>query len=75
MFQFYNFAIIINQHKKIMESYLPSNSINVELSKQNNNNYELNRLRDANLNFKLQIIDLKLKLNAIKEVFKTKTNN
>lgn len=58
-----------------MESYLPSNSINVELSKQNNNNYELNRLRDANLNFKLQIIDLKLKLNAIKEVFKTKTNN
>lgn len=48
-----------------METYTPVNSINKNDTKQRIENYEINRLRKANSNYKLQIIDLKQKLKEI----------
>lgn len=48
-----------------METYTPANSINKDNTIKRIENYEINRLRKANSNYKLQIIDLKQKLKEI----------
>ena len=49
-----------------METYTPANSINKDsITSSSVENHDIKILRDANRNFKLEIIDLKQKLKAI----------
>tara|TARA_R110002050_G_scaffold197878_1_gene332704 strand:+ start:233 stop:424 length:192 start_codon:yes stop_codon:yes gene_type:complete len=49
-----------------METYTPANSINKDsIISSTDENHDIKILRDANRNFKLEIIDLKQKLKAI----------
>ena len=46
-----------------MDTYLPANSVNADIIQGFSvEDYEIKRLREANANFKLEIIDLKQKL-------------
>jgi len=56
-----------------METYTPANSINKDsITSSSVENHDIKILRDANRNFKLEIIDLKQKL---KEIYSLLTDN
>jgi|TARA_A100001201_G_scaffold49500_1_gene49350 hypothetical protein len=60
-----------------METYLPLNGITEKfynLDKNEINNYEIKRLRKANTKHKLEIIELKQKLQSINKLI-TKNKN
>jgi|TARA_B100000073_G_C23647609_1_gene539257 hypothetical protein len=47
-----------------MDTYLPMNGVNAEICNQFNVvDYEIKRLREANANLKLQVLDLRKELN------------
>ena len=59
-----------------METYTPINSINKECPTNSSVvNQEVKRLREANKDFKLEIIDLKQKLKQIYSVLTDTTDN
>ena len=59
-----------------METYTPANSINKDsIISSSVVNPEVEILREANKNFKLEIIDLKLKLKEIYSVLTANTDN
>ena len=58
-----------------METYIPKNSINTSLDNSDQLQYfksEYNRLRENNLNLKLQIIETREKLLKILEIINKK---
>lgn len=59
-----------------METYTPSNSVNKdEIFITPIESQEIKILRDANRDYKLQIIELKLKLKEIHSVLTANTDN
>jgi hypothetical protein len=48
-----------------METNVPLNSVNAEFYRNELDQYEIKRLRKANTNYKLQVIELKQKLESI----------
>ena len=49
-----------------MDTYLPANGVNAHIIQGfSDEDYEIKRLREANANFKLEIIDLKQKIEKI----------
>lgn len=58
-----------------MDTYLPANSVNADIIQGFSvEDYEIKRLREANANFKLEIIDLKQKLKKITTILSNKNN-
>jgi hypothetical protein len=56
-----------------MDTYLPANSVNADITQGFSvEDYEINRLREANASFKLEIIDLKQKLQKITKISSNK---
>jgi len=56
-----------------MDTYLPANGVNADIIQGFSvEDYEINRLREANANFKLEIIDLKQKIEKITTILSNK---
>ena len=56
-----------------MDTYLPANSVNADIIQGFSvEDYEIKRLREANANFKLEIIDLKQKIEKITTILSNK---
>ena len=59
-----------------METYTPANNVNKDtIVSPKTENHEVKILRESNKNFKLEIIDLKLKLKEIYSVLTANTDN
>jgi hypothetical protein len=56
-----------------MDTYLPANGVNADIIQGFSvEDYEIKRLREANANFKLEIIDLKQKIEKITTILSNK---
>ena len=59
-----------------METYTPANNVNKDtIVSPETENHEVKILRESNKNFKLEIIDLKLKLKEIYSALTANTDN